>query len=187
MDRLVTEDHQVTSKLAHAEGLRELVHEKLTEIGRALEYGPAAKAQPDLPAADGDLARIQKLLGSLAQEESRDVSGGLDDARARTAFHHNLLITLAVINLLFLGGVGFCAVQIGRLYSLVTMCAWSKRVQYKDQWIPLEEYMRKRFGIRISHGISQEEYDKWSLSEFGQESLAPTERPAQPPAPKAAA
>lgn len=78
------------------------------------------------------------------------------------------------INLLFLAGIGFCAMQIGKLYSLVTMCAWSKRVQYQDQWIPLEEYMRKRFGIRISHGISQEEYDKWAAEELPDGSETPS-------------
>ena len=74
----------------------------------------------------------------------------------------------------------------------MTMCAWSKRVQYGDQWIPLEEYMKKRFGLRISHGISQEEYEKWASAEasdatraqqpLGIESIA-----TKTPAPKAAA
>lgn len=181
MDRLVSEDHQVTTKLAHAEGLRVLVHTKLSEIGKSLESAPPAAAAPAAtPAADGELARIQRLLDSLAQAESRDITGELEAARARTVFHRNLVIAVAAINILFLGGVAFCAIQIGKLYSLITMCAWSKRVQYQDKWVPLEEYMRKRFGIRISHGISQEEYDKWAAAEF---TAAP---PAEEP-PKAAA
>jgi CHASE3 domain sensor protein len=192
MDRLVSEDHAVTNKLAHAADLREFVHEKLSEIGKALESGPAARTPDTLPVVDGDLARIQKVLDSLAQEEARDVSGEMEAASARTIFHRNLAIAIAVINLLFLAGVAFCAIQIGKLYSLVTMCAWSKRVQYQNQWIPLEEYMRKRFGIRISHGISQEEYDKWAVSETADESLqgerpAPTPLPAREPSKKAAA
>ena len=189
MDRLVNEDHEVTSNLAHAEGLRDFVHTKLSEIGRALESNPAANAPAVMPVADTDLARIQKVLDSLAQSESRDMSGELESARARTIFHRNLVIALAAINILFLGGVSFCAIQIGKLYSLVTMCAWSKRVQYQDQWIPLEEYMRKRFGIRISHGISQEEYDKWTETELVDKSLqeAPLRSSSQTSSPKAAA
>jgi CHASE3 domain sensor protein len=182
MDRLVNEDHEVTSKLAHAEDLREFVHTKLSEIGKALESGSAEKTAAAAPAIDRDLVRIEKLLDSLAQDETRDISGELDAARARSIFHRDLVIALAAINLLFLGGVAFCASQIGKLYSLITMCAWSKRVQYEDKWVPLEEYMRKRFGIRISHGISQEEYDKWAVSEMEEH-----EEPAQTPAPKAAA
>jgi CHASE3 domain sensor protein len=184
MDRLVTQDQEVTSKLAHAETLREFVHAKLSEIGNALDTGAVAKAPAAAPAMDNDLARVQRLLDSLAQDESRDVSGGLDAARARSNFHRDLVIAVAVINVLFLGGVAFCAMQISKLYSLITVCAWSKRVQYEDKWIPLEEYMRKRFGIRISHGISQEEYDKWAAAD-GAESPPPTEALAAPP--KAAA
>lgn len=192
MDRLVTRDHEVTGKLVHAEDLRDLVHAKLTEIGNTLQSSSAVKTPATLPMVDSDLARIQKLLESLAEDESRDINGELEAARARTVFHRNLVIALAAINILFLGGVAFCAMQIGKLYSLVTMCAWSKRVQYGDKWIPLEEYMRKRFGIRISHGISQEEYDKWGvpeMAEMSQEEQEPntTPLPAQRNSPKAAA
>jgi len=166
MDRLVNEDYEVTNKLAHAQGLRQFVHTKLTQIGRVLEGKPAEQpvtaAAATMADADQDLARIQKLLDSLGQEESRDISSQLEQAGARTNFHRNLVIALAAINVLFLGGVAFCAMQIGKLHSLVTMCAWSKRVQYKGKWVPLEEYLCNRFGVRISHGISQEEYDKWS-------------------------
>lgn len=192
MDRLVGEDHEVTSKLAHAEDLREFVHTKLSEIGNALESSPRINSPATLPAVDSDLARIQKLLTSLAQEESRDVSGELESARVRTIFHRNLVIALATINVLFLCGVAFCASQIRKLHSLITMCAWSRRVQYQDKWVPLEEYLRKRFGIRISHGISQEEYDKWAAAEPGltpgpDENLASDTLHADPSAPKAAA
>ncbi len=52
--------------------------------------------------------------------------------------------------------------------------------------------MKKRFGVRISHGISQEEYDKWSTSEMGSVSIpeaspAPLTRPIEAHSPKAAA
>jgi CHASE3 domain sensor protein len=196
MDRLVNEDYEVSTKLAHAQGLRQFVHEKLSEIGNLLESkSSAAKAAPAAPAmldADGELARIQRLLGSLAQEESADVSGGLAAASARTIFHRNLVIALAVINLLFLGGVAFCAIQIKKLHSFITMCAWSKRVQYEGKWVPLEEYMAKRFGIRISHGISQEEFEKWYRPEtetvsVGENPVDPTSISDPRPAPKAAA
>jgi CHASE3 domain sensor protein len=182
MDRLVTEDTEVTGKLAHAQSLRSFVHEKLSQIGRALMFKHARpvhvaaavpiQAPKALPAAtplsaeDSDIARIQRLLDALGQEELRDINGQLEEAQARSAFHRNLVIAIAGVNLLFLAAVGFCAMQIKKLHSLVTMCAWSKRVQYEGQWIPLEEYVQKRFGVRISHGISQEEFDKWSEADM---------------------
>jgi CHASE3 domain sensor protein len=194
MDRLVKEDGVVNSKLAHAQGLRSFVHQKLSEIGRALRFKhdapapvaaviPAPAARPaatPLSAEDSDITRIQRLLDALGQEESRDISGQLEQAQARSTFHRNLVIAIAAINVLFLGGVAFCALQIKKLHSLVTMCAWSKRVQYEGEWIPLEDYMRRRFGVRISHGISQEEFDKWcepAMTEVSQESEEKSARP----------
>jgi CHASE3 domain sensor protein len=186
MDRLVTQDHAVTNKLVRAEDLRELVHLKLSEIGQSLEAPHNTTGALD---SDAEIARIGKLLGSLAQDESRDIVSEIEAARARAAFHREMMIALAAINVLFLAGVTFCAMQISKLYSLITMCAWSKRVQWGDKWVPLEEYMRKRFGIRISHGISQEEYDKWAVPEmsdpaFAEEESGPKEHV---PPPKAAA
>jgi hypothetical protein len=180
MDRLVNEDSEVTTKLAHAQGLRQFVHDKLSEIGRILQSKPVALTPSPIAAADDDLARIQKLLDSLGQEESRDISGQLEASRARTLFHRNLVIALAVINLLFLGGVTFCAIQIRKLHSLITMCAWSKRVQHHDKWVPLEEYMRNQLGVRISHGISKEEYERWSATELSTDRL-PEKTPAAAP------
>jgi CHASE3 domain sensor protein len=187
MDRLVKEDSEVSGKLAHAQSLRSLVHEKLSQIGRALTFKHAtplsvAAVSSQAPAAppaatrlsgeDDDINRFQRLLDALGQEESRDINGQLEEAQARSGFHRNMAIAIAGINLLFFAAVGFCAMQIKKLHSLVTMCAWSKRVQYEGQWIPLEDYMSKRFGVRISHGISQEEFDKWSepgMAEVSQE------------------
>jgi CHASE3 domain sensor protein len=181
MNLLVHEDEEVTQKLAHAQGLLQLVHTKLAEIGHGLESKAAPAAAAATPAIDNDLTRIQKLLNSLAQEESSDVSGQIAAARVRTQFHRNLEIALGVINVLFLGGVLFCAFQIRKLHSLVTMCAWSKRVQYKGQWIPLEEYIKNRFGVRISHGISKEEYEKWGVSGPAEPSAETSEAKTEAP------
>jgi len=205
MDRLVAQDAEVTNNLAHAQGIRSYLHQKLVEIGQVLTFhhaaaataavpaiqAPAAQAAAPLSAVDSDLARIQKLLDALGQEESRDMASQLEQAQARTVFHRNVVIAVAGVNLLFLIGVAFCAMQIRKLYSLVTMCAWSKRVHYEDQWIPLEDYVQKRFGVRISHGISQEEYAKWG-DNSGAESAPPApvnaaSSPNAAPARKAAA
>jgi PAS domain S-box-containing protein len=37
--------------------------------------------------------------------------------------------------------------------EMVVMCAWTKRVKSGDRWVPVEEFLRERLGVRISHGI----------------------------------
>ena len=44
--------------------------------------------------------------------------------------------------------------------GLVTMCAWSRTVEYEGQWISFEEYLKRRFNIDTTHGISPAEAQK---------------------------
>lgn len=47
-----------------------------------------------------------------------------------------------------------------RVDSLVTICAWSRTVEYEGEWISFEEYLQRRFNISTSHGISPEQAAK---------------------------
>ncbi len=44
-----------------------------------------------------------------------------------------------------------------RVAGLVTVCAWSRTVEYQGEWISFEEYLKRRFNLDTSHGISPEE------------------------------
>ncbi len=50
--------------------------------------------------------------------------------------------------------------KIKRLEEIVTMCAWSGKIQMDGKWVKIEEFLNKRFGIKVSHGISEEEAEK---------------------------
>lgn len=38
----------------------------------------------------------------------------------------------------------------------VTLCAWTRTVRYEGEWISVEAYLERRFGLLTSHGISPE-------------------------------
>jgi GAF domain-containing protein len=38
--------------------------------------------------------------------------------------------------------------------ELVTLCAWTRTVRYDQEWISVEEYLERRYGVVTSHGIS---------------------------------
>ncbi|MFN3560649.1 MAG: tetratricopeptide repeat protein [Chloroherpetonaceae bacterium] len=50
--------------------------------------------------------------------------------------------------------------KIKKLEEIVTMCAWSGKIQMDGKWVKIEQFLEKRFGIRVSHGISEEEAEK---------------------------
>jgi len=47
-----------------------------------------------------------------------------------------------------------------RFTGLVTMCAWSRTIQYEGEWMSFEQYLKQRFGILTSHTISPVEAEK---------------------------
>ncbi len=49
--------------------------------------------------------------------------------------------------------------------DLVTMCAWTKTVRYEGQWIPFESYLKRRFGLMTSHGISPKGIEKFAAED----------------------
>jgi hypothetical protein len=44
--------------------------------------------------------------------------------------------------------------------ALVTMCAWSNQVKDGEHWISVAEFLHRKFGIMVSHGISPAELAK---------------------------
>ena len=38
----------------------------------------------------------------------------------------------------------------------VTLCAWTRTVRYQGEWISVEVYLERRYGVLTSHGISPE-------------------------------
>lgn len=40
--------------------------------------------------------------------------------------------------------------------ELLPMCAWTKRFSIDGEWVGIEVFLRRRFGIEVTHGISEE-------------------------------
>jgi hypothetical protein len=62
------------------------------------------------------------------------------------------VVALAVWLPLFLGTKR----MLDRLYYLedfIRICAWCRKINDGDRWIPLEEYLSKGFDVKTSHGI----------------------------------
>lgn len=47
-----------------------------------------------------------------------------------------------------------------KLSGLVTICAWSRTIEYQGEWLSFEEYLKRRFDIDTSHGISPDQARK---------------------------
>jgi hypothetical protein len=164
--RALTKQTDFTAAAA-VNDLREMVNAKLLDLGNTMEIRRRAGLEPAIKqvlAIEGkdSLDRIQKLIASIETEEVRHQDEQAQEAKARAAFHQNLTIGLVGINVLFLVAVGLLGMKISRLQHLVTVCAWSQKVEYEGKWMRFEEFLQKRFGLRVSHGISEEEFEKFT-------------------------
>lgn len=39
---------------------------------------------------------------------------------------------------------------------LVAVCAWTRRVRWQGRWLAIEDFLKERFNLTVSHGISDE-------------------------------
>jgi hypothetical protein len=42
------------------------------------------------------------------------------------------------------------------LERLVTMCAWTRKVRWNGEWVSVERYLAERWGVDVTHGMSDE-------------------------------
>src|SRR5438105_123033 len=61
--------------------------------------------------------------------------------------------------------------------NLVTLCAWTRSVEYEGEWISFEEYLRRKFNLSATHGISP---DALSQIQLGLDEPQKNEEPIKP-------
>jgi len=50
--------------------------------------------------------------------------------------------------------------KIKQLEEMVTICAWSGKIKMDEKWVRVEEFLQKKFGFKVTHGITEEVAEK---------------------------
>jgi hypothetical protein len=74
------------------------------------------------------------------------------------AFHQSELLTLLTLAvwLLVANSTRRVLERVRYLEGFLRVCAWCRRIKYKESWMPLEEFMQQGFDTPTSHGICKE-------------------------------
>lgn len=64
-----------------------------------------------------------------------------------------ILIGTVAVALIF---IVFILLRLEKLQQFVTICAWTGQVKDGNDWVRLDEYLERRFGLSVSHGVSRE-------------------------------
>lgn len=142
-------------------------------IDRRMEFSANVIAMQKRGEHDGPVALVTSGQGRLLMNEVRTRVDALDARQdhlmeVRAAEHRKsvqmneiLSWSLAALDLCFIGIMAFMLHRFQRAQALLRVCAWSQTVEYEGQWLTYEEYLRRRFNISVTHGISPEQAEKF--------------------------
>jgi integral membrane sensor domain MASE1 len=114
-------------------------------LGLVAFDGVLAGAGPLEGVATGDRMFYLNVFMGVCIGTSLFLSGAMGDQRRFEAEQSRLIAELKAK-----------ADQVRRLEEFVTFCAWTGRVRSNEQWISVEQFLNERYGLTISHGISDE-------------------------------
>ena len=77
-------------------------------------------------------------------------------AEARFLFDQTVSLVLVGVTAIALIAIIAVLLRLEHLRQIVTVCAWTGQVQFEGEWISLEDYLKRRFGVSVSHGLSNE-------------------------------
>ena len=104
-----------------------------------------------------EIGRVLFQMGQ-AEEHSLNINQQRAEADSISSQITSVVLIGTVVMVLML--IVIILRRLEKLQQVVTICAWTGRIQYEGQWIRLDEYLQRRFGLSISHGLSKEAAEK---------------------------
>jgi hypothetical protein len=143
--------------------LAPVVQQQLREMDQAVGLlspgeGPAAAVSSNAETISIASKQTASILSRMQDDQTQllfDRRRDLDQKMmSRMLIWTILLFATATVLIV----AGLLILRIRLLQSIITICAWTQRVNYNGAWMQMEEYLWKRFRVRVSHGISEEAF-----------------------------
>jgi CHASE3 domain sensor protein len=104
--------------------------------------------------------KIRIELFRMREQETVLLAGRQADAENRFIFDQTASLALVGVTAVALIALIAILIRLEKLRHIVTVCAWTGQVKDDGEWIRLDEYLESRFGLSISHGLSDEAAEK---------------------------
>jgi CHASE3 domain sensor protein len=106
------------------------------------------------------LEQIGRVLFRMGQEE--EYALGLSQQRAEANAMSSQVTSAVLIGAvaMVLMFIIIILLRLEKLQQVVTICAWTGQVKFEGRWVRLDEYLERRFGLSVSHGLSREAAEK---------------------------
>ena len=106
------------------------------------------------------MEKIGRVLFQMGQEEEYSLNIHQQRAEADSISSQVTSVVLIGTVVMVLIFIVIILRRLEKLQQVVTICAWTGQVKYEDEWVRLDEYLQRRFGLSVSHGLSQEAAEK---------------------------
>jgi len=157
---LAADPHQ----LAQVGRLTTAVQKKLDELSQSIalkESGQTNEAVAMLLSAGSGslLSEIHAAIFALQAYENAVLAERNANNDAQLNLRDDISTVLLATSTLVVVGAGILFLRIQQLQNIITVCAWTQRVNYRGKWMRMEEFLWERFRVKVSHGISEEAFD----------------------------
>lgn len=147
---------------ATLEQIARLVDDKKTELRRTIDLRRANAVGPALHVVDSGegqktMNALREAVHQLEQHELSELAFHSAAVSHRARFFQFISLGMLVVASV-LGGTGALLFmrRMHELETMITVCAWTRRVKFKGRWVSFEEYLHTRFNLHFTHGISEE-------------------------------
>ena len=154
--RLVADNSAQLRRLLIIESLSRT---KLAELDSTIRLARAGRRDQAVSVikttqSDSLMTAIRSGLQHITAEEATLLRGR--QKALVTELRHGDMISLALAGALALMMIALLVIARGAEHyrNLVTLCAWTRSVEYEGEWISFEEYLRRKFNVSATHGIA---------------------------------
>lgn len=152
--------------------------EKIVGTRLALNYQQALAERTNTPAVvltqrgRETINELHRVLFLMRQNEQHLLAERQQEAEADAMSGQIMSFILIGTVALALSFIVLILVRLEKLQQFVTVCAWTGQVKEGGQWVRLDEYLKRHFGMSVSHGLSQDAAGK-IIEELGQAGKKP--------------
>ena len=159
--RLLVADNPAQEKLA--DDLQATLQAKLAELTQGMELRAAGNEKGASALVNSDAWNLitsarRKILVMRAIEDKLLAERTLTSEK-KLDLRENISTVLLLTSTALIVGAGILFLRIQLLQNIITVCAWTQRVNYRGKWMRMEEFLWERFRVKVSHGISEEAFD----------------------------
>lgn len=125
---------------------------------------------------------MRRVLFQAREAQERVLSKHQQEAEEEVVSGQIMSMVLIVAVAVALVFVVVILLRLEKLQQFVTVCAWTGQVRVQGQWLRLDQFLERQFGISVSHSLSREAAEKMmhEIEELNRPGRTPEPPPDQP-------